>query len=515
MSLPSNRSFARDLSTSLNRGLAGHQLSVLMVASEAVPFAKTGGLADVSSSLATALGRLGHEVTLVTPRYRVTGSVGTPIARSSLSLGGRSYDVGFAEQTLGVRTRAVLVECDELFDRDGLYGLAGSDYADNATRFALLARAALELVTRGEVCPSVVHAHDWQAGLVPVYARTLYARHPRFESLVTVFTIHNIAYQGLFSPDVLPGLDLGLDVYTVDGLEFWKQVSFLKAGINFSDLVTTVSERYAREILTQEFGFGFEGIMRARRHHLRGILNGIDVEEWNPERDRCLPKPFSARDLEGKQGAKRKLLEEFGLPVSEATLQTPVIGMISRLVYQKGFDLIEQAIDRLPELGAIFVVLGTGESQYEAMWQAAAARYPQAIRVRIGYDEVLSHVIEAGADMFLMPSRYEPCGLNQMYSMRYGTVPIVRSTGGLDDAVEEYDKRTGRGTGFKFHDYTSMSMLAALRDALRVFKDADRWREMQLAGMKRDHSWAVSASAYIREYIQLIQRRRQELIGDS
>ena len=480
-----------------------------MVASEAVPFAKTGGLADVAGALAVALGRLGHEVTLVLPLYRTVGWVGAPFERDFLSLGGRWYDVGFVERPLGVRTRAVLVECDELFDRDGLYAEGGADHPDNATRFGLLARAALELALRARTPPAVIHAHDWQSGLVPLYARTRYANHPLFGGVATVFTIHNVAYQGLFPSDVLTDLDLGRDLYTMERIEFWNQVSFLKAGINFSDLVTTVSEGYAREILTPEFGFGFEGILQARQSDLRGILNGIDLEEWNPERDAFLPEPFSARHLEGKRAAKRRLLERFGLATSDAALRRPVVGMISRLVYQKGFDLIAEVIDELPALGATIVVLGSGERRFEEMWRRAAARHGQAIRVQIGYDEALAHLIEAGADMFLMPSRYEPCGLNQMYSMRYGTVPIVRATGGLDDAVETYDPRTGHGTGFKFRECTGAAMLAALNVAIDVFADTDRWRTIQLAGMARDHSWNVSAKAYVREYVELIRRRRE------
>jgi starch synthase len=262
----------------------------------------------------------------------------------------------------------------------------------------------------------------------------------------------------------------------VDGLEFWNQASFLKAGINGSDLVTTVSEGYAREILTADYGYGFDGIMQARQSSLRGILNGIDPVEWDPGHDRFLPAPFSADDLTGKVEAKRRLLERFGLPVTETGLRRPVVGMISRLVYQKGFDLIAEVIDELAGLGATFIVLGSGEPEYERMWQEAAVRHRDTVGVSIGYDEGLAHLIEGGADLFLMPSRYEPCGLNQMYSMRYGTVPVVRATGGLDDAVDAYDPRSGAGTGFKFTAYESGAMLEALRSALEVYDDPERWR---------------------------------------
>ncbi len=479
-------------------------LSILMVASEALPFVKTGGLADVAGSLTTALGRLGHEVTLVLPLYREVGWVAAPYARCHLSLGGHWYDVGFVERSLGARARVVLIECDELYDRDGVYGSGGRDHPDNAVRFALLARAALELVLRARRPPDVIHAHDWQSGLVPVYARTLFGAHPVFARLATVFTIHNIAYQGLFGVETMGAVDLPARAFSMEGLEFWDQVSFLKGGINFSDGVTTVSQGYAREILTPEYGYGFEGIMQARRAALRGILNGIDVEAWDPAHDRHIPAPFSARDLDGKRAAKRELLRRFQLPVDGADAERPTIGLISRLVYQKGFDLVRDGLTELGELGATFVVLGSGDPEYEEMWRMAAERFPRTIAVQIGYDEALAHLVEAGADMFLMPSRYEPCGLNQMYSMRYGTVPIVRATGGLDDAVDDLDERTGTGTGFKFHEFDASAMLATLRDAIRVYGDHDRWRLVQRAGMRRDFSWTVSAARYVQEYADLL-----------
>ena len=478
----------------------GQSLSILMVASEAVPFAKTGGLADVSASLTAALGRLGHRVTLVVPLYREVGWVGSPTERFNVTIGGQRFDVGFVEQPLSDGARVVFIECDPLYDRDGLYGHSGHDHPDNALRFAMLARGALEQAIRAETPPSIIHAHDWQAGLVPVYARTMYAGHPSLSGVRAVFTIHNIAYQGMFAESTLPALDLPPEVYAVDGLEFWGQVSLLKGGINFSDLVTTVSRRYAREILTPEFGYGFEGIVSARRARLRGILNGIDVEQWGPEDDGFLPASFSAGNLDGKRVAKRALLERFGLRASKAALARPVVGMISRLVYQKGFDLVAEVIDELPALGATFVILGTGDPVYEQMWKTAAIRHPETIAARIGYDDALAHLIEGGADMFLMPSRYEPCGLNQMYSMRYGTVPVVRAIGGLDDAVDQYDEKTGRGTGFKFSDYSSAAMLGELRRAIDMYADRRRWRAIQLAGMRQDYSWTVSANAYVREY---------------
>ena len=482
-------------------------LSVLMVASEAVPYAKTGGLADVTSALSKALGRLGHHVALVMPKYREVGSVGEPFRDATITLGGRPFRIGFIEQPLGDGATVVFVQCDELYDRDGLYAIGGRDHPDNARRFGVLSCAALEYCRVRAMPPDVIHAHDWQTGLVPVYAQTRYRGDPRVSGVPTIFTIHNLAYQGVFPESALAALDLDSKLFTVAGLEFWGQTSLLKAGINFSDLVTTVSEAYAREILTPEVGFGFDGVVRARRDRPRGILNGIDTAVWNPASDPLIPQPFSAADLSGKRASKRQLLELLHLPASEADLARPVVGMISRLVYQKGFDLVAEVVDELPQVGASFVVLGTGERQYEEMWRRAARRYPSVFGVRIGYDETLAHLIEAGSDMFLMPSRYEPCGLNQMYSMRYGTVPIVRATGGLDDAVTQYDAVDGSGTGFKFTAFESAAMLASLRAAVAVFGDAPRWKALQVAGMARDFSWNASAKTYVSEYRALGARR--------
>ncbi len=482
-------------------------LSILMVASEGVPFAKTGGLADVTSALSKALGRRGHRVTLVMPKYREVGSMGDPSRDASITLGDRTFQLGFIERPLGDGATVVFVRCDELYDRDGLYETGGRDHPDNAIRFGVLSCAALEYCVAREMSPDVIHAHDWQAGLVPVYARTRYHGDSRLSGVPTIFTIHNLAYQGLFPESALAALGIDSGLFSVTGLEFWGQASLLKAGINFSDLVTTVSEAYAREILTPEVGYGFNGVVSARRDRLRGILNGIDTELWDPERDPLIPKPFTSADVSGKRVSKRCLLELLQLPTSDADLSRPVVGMISRLVYQKGFDLVAEVIDELPLLGAAFVVLGTGERQYEEMWRSAARRHPSVIGVRIGYDETLAHLIEAGSDMFLMPSRYEPCGLNQMYSMRYGTVPIVRATGGLDDAVTPYDAVDGSGTGFRFTEFESAAMLASLRTAVAVFGDAARWRALQVAGMARDFSWNASAETYVSEYRALLSRR--------
>lgn len=475
-------------------------LDILMVASEAVPYSKTGGLGDVGGALPGALARLGHRVTVVTPRYRgVEGGDEVAAFPRGAWLGSPEFRV--LERTHADDVRFRFVDCPAYYDRDGLYSTPTGDFPDNHLRFALLARAALECAVRLGEGVSVVHAHDWQSGLVPVYLRERFLGHAPFKGAGLVFTIHNLAYQGVFGREVLPSLDLSWDLFTEAGLEFWNKVSFLKAGVNFSDVITTVSRRYAQEIQTAEQGFGFEGILRRRADALVGIRNGIDTAAWDPAADPLLPARFSADDLMGKAAVKRALLARVGLD-GPGQWARPVIGMVSRMVDQKGLDLIAGAVDsgELEQLDASFVVLGTGAPQYEAMWRGLAARRPTRFSVVVGFSEELAHMIEGGADLFLMPSRFEPCGLNQMYSLRYGTVPVVRATGGLDDTVEQVDERTGEGTGFKFEPYTSDAMLGALRRALRWFARPAAWRRIQLAGMRQDNSWDASARAYAAVY---------------
>ncbi len=474
-----------------------------MIGSEAVPFCKTGGLADVLGALPLALARLGWDVTIVVPRYRGVHA-GAFVERLAITIGGELLTVGIFEAPIGDAphvARAVLLDVPELYDRDGLYASVTQDHPDNARRFALLARAALEWAARRPTPPTVVHAHDWQAGLAPLYLKSLYAGHPTLGDTPSVFTIHNLAYQGVFSADWAPRIDIPATVFAQGGPEYWGQVSFLKSGISFAEAITTVSPRYAKEIQTPELGFGFDGVLRARRADLLGVLNGIDIDQWNPERDCHLPAPFGAVDLTGKRTAKSEVLSRYGLPIDPASLKRPLVGMISRMVDQKGLDLLAALADRLPMLDAAFVVLGTGEPRYQDMWRTLAARYPTQIGARIGFDEPLAHLIEGGADMFLMPSRFEPCGLNQMYSLRYGTVPIVRAVGGLADTVRD------GVTGFVFQEYSPAALLNALQRALAAFRNQPKWRTLQAAGMAEDHSWDRSAREYVRIYERISRGR--------
>ncbi len=485
---------------------------VLFIGSEAVPFAKTGGLGDVLGALPPAVAELGWETTLVLPRYRGV-SDGRLVERLPVSVGAFTRETGFYEAPLG-RARAVLVDCPELYDREAPYGIGNDDFADNPRRFAFLVRAALEYAARPERRPSLVHAHDWQAGLAPAYLRTWYATHPVLAGTPTVFTIHNLAYQGLFEPDWLPRLDFSWSELSIDRMEYWGRVSFLKAGITDARAITTVSPRYAREIQTPAFGCGFDGILSARAGALHGILNGIDTALWNPARDSWLPAPYDASDLSGKAVAKRALLERFGLATDDAALARPLVGLVSRMVDQKGFDLLAEAADDLVRLAASFVVVGTGEARYQDVWRSLAARHPDRFGVYIGFDEARSHLVEGGADLFLMPSRFEPCGLNQMYSLRYGTVPVVHGVGGLADTVRDAGApgRPGPagGNGFVFDEPTREALVATLRRAMASYADRAGWRAIQAAGMRADHSWHRSAREYVKIYDRVRRRGPNE-----
>ncbi len=473
-------------------------VSVLMIGSEALPFSKTGGLADVLGALPVALGKLGHRVTLVTPKYRGTQAHGAAKVIQVAGVGGAVSETRVVEQPLAENVKVVLVDRPELYDRASLYG-AGGDYPDNPRRFAFLCVAALEYALQSGEPYDILHAHDWQAGLAPVYLRTRYADEPRLRDMTAIFTIHNLAYQGIFPAEWLAPLGLGLEMMSIDAMEFWGQISLLKGGIVFSDSITTVSPTYAREIQTKEYGFGFEGVLATRSDDLHGILNGIDVDRWDPRRDPYLPEPYDESALERKDAAKRAVAELINGTTSFEPDRRPVVGIISRLVDQKGFDLVAELAPVLPAYGN-FAVLGTGDALYETMWRELAAAYPESFAVKIGFDEPLAHLIEGAADMFLMPSRFEPCGLNQMYSMRYGTVPLVRATGGLEDTVIDYDEAAGTGTGFKFRPHTAPALLAAMERAKAVFHNPNTWKALQMAGMRQDFSWDRSAREYVKLY---------------
>jgi len=479
-----------------------------MVASEVHPFAKTGGLADVVGALPRALAKLGHDVDVVMPKYRgITAN--TSIGQITVTLGGQ-VDVADLSAVVDGNVRTIFVSHPPYFDREYLYGAASRDYPDNPERFAFLSQAAVSWASSTGLRYDIVHGHDWQAGLVPLMVQRTAPAWRGPDRPATVFTIHNLAYQGVFDASWLPRLGLGWDLMRVDALEYWTRISFLKGGIMFAGVITTVSPRYAEEIQTPELGFGFDGILRSKASDLVGILNGIDYDQWDPERDLNLPVPFSASNMAGKAAAKRRVLEAFGLPRTRQTRRRPLVAMISRLVDQKGFDLLGQLSEALPALGASFVLLGSGEQRFETQWRELALRHPNRVGVRIGFDDALAHVMEGGADVFLMPSRFEPCGLNQMYSLRYGTVPVVHATGGLFDTVHNVDDETGRGTGFTFSEYSPVALLGALGRALQMFENRPAWRRIQKAGMREDFSWDASAREYVKVYERVAAANRAE-----
>jgi starch synthase len=479
-------------------------MHIAFAASECVPFSKTGGLADVVGALPHALAAAGHQVSVYVPRYRQTKLTDAQTVVRSITVPFddhyRFCSVVSGGNHSGVRF--YFVEYPPFFDRDALYGTSAGDYLDNAERFALFSRAVLE-ASKILGVPHVFHCHDWQSALIPILLRTQYAEDPAFREVATVFTIHNMGYQGLFSPDTLPLLSLPWDLFTISKMEFFGNVNFLKGALVYSDFITTVSRKYSQEIQTTEFGFGLEGVLRDRAATVTGILNGVDYGEWSPQSDKFTVAKYSPEDLSGKAQCKKDLLAAFG--VAGADLRLPVIGIVSRFAAQKGFDLIAQIMDRLAREDMIVVALGNGDRQYEEMFLRLQKQFPQKIAVRVAYDNALAHKIEAGSDMFLMPSKYEPCGLNQIYSLRYGTVPVVRATGGLDDTIEPWDARTGRGTGFKFSDYSGESLLLTIKDALKAFRDQPSWKNLMRNGMSRDFSWNASA----REYVRVYERARQ------
>lgn len=472
-----------------------------MVTPEARPFAKTGGLADVCGALPLALARLGHRVTIVLPKYRGTHTDGAAGEPAVIPFGLHDYPVRFVEQKVADGVTAVLIDAPALYDRDGLYGDRNGEYGDNAFRFAVLSRGALEYARLRGRRPDVIHVHDWQAALVPVYARTTLHDDPIVGGVRTVLTIHNLAFQGTFDAKELAWIGLRADLYHPGMLEFYGRASALKGGILSSDAITTVSPTYAREIVTREYGFGFDGILRTRAADMVGILNGIDTATWNPQSDPYLPVHFDASTLDRKASLKRALLEHAGLTADEAAMRRPLLGIVTRLTHQKGCDLFAAAADRLMAFDASWVMLGSGDAWCEDLWRRLAGRYPHRVAARIGFDEKLAHLVEAGSDIFVMPSWYEPCGLNQMYSLRYGTVPIVRATGGLEDTVVDLDESPDQSTGFKFRHYTGEGLISAVDRAVSLFaSNPARWREMQERGMQRDFSWDVSAREYVKVY---------------
>jgi starch synthase len=487
-------------------------MRILFVASEALPYAKTGGLADVIEALPRALVKLGHEVAVFVPQYRGVIPNSVDLTSMTIPQGSRLRFPGITSGGTHRGVRYFFLDDPFYFDRDGIYGSNNREYPDNAERFTEFSRAAIELAKQLWK-PDILHCHDWQTAMVPALLRTSYGDDPMVRDLPVVFTIHNMGYHGLFPREALDRAGIPAFVYHPGGIEFFGNVNFLKAGLVYSDFLTTVSRKYAEEIQTSEFGFGLEGVVRTRADRLVGILNGVDYSIWSPERDVMIPAKYSAKNLAGKHTCKEALLEEFKL--LEDNPNRPVLGIVSRFADQKGFDLIARIARELMQEDVLLAVLGAGERRYEELFRALATDFPARVGVVIGYDDRLAHLVEAGSDIFLMPSKYEPCGLNQIYSLRYGTVPVVRATGGLDDTIEPFDLEHGTGTGFKFLEYSGAELLHAIRQALHHFSNDGVWKRIQLNGMAKDFSWNTSAAEYAKLYEAARAARNQTAVPSS
>jgi starch synthase len=477
-------------------------LRVLYLSPEVAPFAKTGGLADVAGSLPKTLKAVGCDIRLAMPYYR-TAKKGNLKARRlfqdvEISLFGETLRDDIFSSKAGGGIPLYLINKDEYFDREYLYGTSKGDYFDNAERFVYFCRMALLLCKRLDFQPHVVHCNDWQTALIPVYLRTIYRGDPFFSGTCSLLTIHNLAYQGIFDEEKLEATGLPREVYHPGAMEYWGKINLLKAGIVFSDIINTVSHTYSREIQTPEFGYGLDGVLRDRSDHLYGILNGADYGEWNPKTDPLIAANYDETDLSGKAKCKEELLAELNLPGSLNEL--PLLAVISRLADQKGVDLLAESIEDLMEMDLGIVLLGSGDERYQQLFGRIAKKYPKKAGIKIAYDNTLAHKIEAGADIFLMPSKYEPCGLNQMYSLKYGTVPLVRATGGLADTVQDYNPTTGGGTGFTFRGYRSGDFVDTVREALVVYRDRERWKRLVIRGMRADFSLERAAGEYVNLY---------------
>lgn len=482
------------------------RLRVLFVTAEVTPFARTGGLGDMTAALSQSLTALGHDVRLVMPLYQTVRESTVPLTEVVTDLAvplvtgtrtARVWQGSLPGEGKAADVPVYCIEQDDFFARPGLYGDSNGDYFDNAQRFIFFCRAALALAERLAWFPQVVHCHDWHAALVPACLRFLPGLDSRLSTAASVFTIHNLAYQGWFPAWTFGITGLPLSLFQVAGVEFLGGMSFMKAGLYYADQLSTVSPTYAEEICTPEFGFGLDGVLRERRNVLTGILNGADYRAWNPATDPALAACYSAAAPEGKRTCKRALLHTYELPED---LDLPLLSVVSRLVDQKGVDLIASASERLSAAGARLVILGSGEERYERRFVELGRRYPEQIGVRLGFDDALAHQIQAGSDCLLIPSRYEPCGLTQLYGLRYGTIPVVRATGGLRDTVTPFDPASGQGTGFLFQEPTVDALMGAVQAALAAFADQGAWGQVVHNAMMQDFSWTQSATRYLDLY---------------
>ncbi len=485
------------------------KLKILLISSEVAPFAKTGGLADVAGSLPKALHKLGHDVRIFLPYYRMVKQGGfktkAVIKNLPVEISKRTEYSTILRTELDPGIPVYLLKNDKYYDRQELYGASMGDYKDNAERFMYFSRAVLEMIKTLDFKPDIIHCNDWQTGLIAVYLKSLYLYNDCLQDVATLFTVHNLAYQGNFWHFDMSLTGLGWEYFVPDWVEFYGKINLLKAGILHANIVNTVSRQYSKEIQTPEFGFGLDGVLRARSQDLYGIVNGLDYDVFNPATDTHIPHNYDHTQLGNKQKNKAALQKTLGLPKSDK----PLIGMISRLTVQKGWDLIANVIDKLMQLDLQLVVLGAGEEEFVALLERMARKYPKKISLKIGFHTELAQLIYAGSDMFLMPSRYEPCGLGQLIALRYGSIPVVRSTGGLADTIENFSPKTELGNGFAFKNYSSNEMLATIEKALEIYADRATWRKLMQRGMQQDFSWEHSAKEYVKLYRKAIKDKRR------
>jgi starch synthase len=462
-------------------------MKILLAASEVVPFAKTGGLADVTGALPLALEDMGQEVIVAMPRYK-------SISDSKFKIRRLKEDISYS--TMGSNIRVYFIENAAYFGRDGLYGDKNGDHKDNLERFSYYCRRTLELLKEINFKPDIIHLHDWQASLVPVYLKALYVKEDFYRNIRTILTVHNIGYQGLFPREEFPKLGLDWSLFNMEGLEFYDKINILKGGMEFCDIINTVSPTYSKEIQTKEFGFGLEGVLNRRRDSVFGILNGLDYSIWNPESDKFITQKYSFQNIEDKYKNKEGLERSCGLPLKR---DVPLLGIVSRLAEQKGFDILAEAIDRICKMNLQLVILGTGDLKYHLILQERVKKYPQVISLHLKFDDALAHNIYAGSDIFLMPSKYEPCGLGQLISLRYGTIPLVFKTGGLADTVN-------KDNGFIFDKYTKKDLIKTIKEAVKAFEDKEKWKEMAMRAMQYNFSWEESAKKYLQLYAKAKSR---------
>jgi starch synthase len=483
-------------------------MRILIVSPEANPFARSGALAEVIYGLSKALSQSGHQVTVVLPFYRQVKDSSVKVNPVGQSL---TIPLSFKNLTAEIYTARITPELDfyfigqdSLYDRDGLYGTPFGDYQDNAERFIFFSRAVPELLNALELKFDVCNCHEWQTGLVPVYFRTLYQSSPFCQNLPTVYTVHNVGYQGIFWHYDMALTGLGWEYFTPQLLEFYGKINLEKGGLISSDIITTVSRQYRQEILTPEFGFGLEGVFQDRATDLFGILNGVDYEHWDPAHDNYLAASYNVHNPGGKQACKKDLIKNFGLKIS---LEQPLLGMTTRLNERKGLDLVLAIMPELTEANIGFVLQGTGEERYQYAFSELRDHHPGLVGVEIGYSPELAHKIIAGTDIFLMPSRYEPCGLDQLYCLRYGTIPVVRAVGGLEETIVEYDPASGQGTGFKFRRFDAEEFLAAIKRALSLFSQPAAWEKVRQQAMLQEFSWPQAAAQYVEIYEKAREKR--------